>query len=58
LLDKEIIFDKILDTGVFWFDHRFTQIFTENAEIDQEKSVKSVVEMAYFIAESIFARLQ
>jgi hypothetical protein len=57
-LDKEIIFDKILDTGVFWFDHRFTQIFTENAEIDQEKSVKSVVEMAYFIAESIFARLQ
>jgi hypothetical protein len=57
-LDKEIIFGKILDTGVFWFDHRFTQIFTENAEIDQEKSVKSVVEMAYFIAESIFARLQ
>jgi hypothetical protein len=57
-LDKEIIFDKILDTGVFWFDHRFTQIFTENAEIDQEKSVKSVVEMAYFSAESIFARLQ
>jgi len=58
LLDKEIIFDKILDTGVFWFDHRFTQIFTENAEIDQGKSVKSVIEMAYFSAESIFARLQ
>ena len=61
MLDKEIIFDKILDTGVFWFDHRFSQIFTENAEIDHGKSVKSVksvVEMAYFSAESIFARLQ
>jgi hypothetical protein len=50
-----------LDTGVFGFDHRFSPIFTENVEIDQEKSVKSVksvVEMAYFGAESIFVRLQ
>jgi hypothetical protein len=42
-------------------DHRFSQIFAENVEIDQEKSVKSVksvVEMAYFSAKTIFARLQ
>jgi len=43
------------------FDHRSPQIFTENVESDQEKSiksVKSVVEMAYFSAESILVRLQ
>jgi hypothetical protein len=40
---------------------RQTPLFTETVEIDQEKSVKSVksvVEMAYFGAESIFVRLQ
>ena len=40
---------------------RQTPLFTETLEIDQEKSVKSVksvVKMAYFSAESIFARLQ
>ena len=50
---EQVASSIILDTGVFWFDHRFSQIFTENVEIDQEKfvkSVKSVVEVAYFSA--------
>ena len=59
-----INWEQALDKTGHWrflFDHRSPQIFTENVESDQEKSmksVKSVVEMAYFSAESILVRLQ